>query len=183
MTKRARLFRRLPDDLLQADRGQPKQRSRCNAIRHGLTAETVIGALEEAEDYQAFETAITADYDAWRLASLLWRLRRASTIETGLFEIQADRLTELRRERRVAPDTRQIVYAMFEQACSFDADTSLCRQPANQSLPVLRAIPRPTLRVVFCAWPICPTSHSIVSPVMKQLFGVKPVRSSLLSMH
>ena len=75
-----------------------KQRSRCNAVRHGLTAETVIGALEDAEDYKAFEAAITADYDAQsaverelvlRLASLLWRLRRATTIETGLFEIQA----------------------------------------------------------------------------------------------
>ena len=76
-----------------------KQRSRCNAVRHGLTAETVIGALEDAEDYKAFEAAIIADYDAQsaverelvlRLASLLWRLRRATTMETGLFEIQAD---------------------------------------------------------------------------------------------
>ena len=40
-----------------------KQRSHCNAVRHGLTAETVIGALEDAEDYQAFEAAIIADYD------------------------------------------------------------------------------------------------------------------------
>ena len=32
-----------------------KQRSRSNAVRHGLTAETVIGALEDAEDYKAFE--------------------------------------------------------------------------------------------------------------------------------
>ena len=64
-----------------------KQRSRCNAVRHGLTAETVIGALEDAEDYKAFEAAIIADYDAQsaverelvlRLASLLWRLRRAT---------------------------------------------------------------------------------------------------------
>ena len=30
-----------------------KQRSRCNAVRHGLTAETVIQALEDAEDYKA----------------------------------------------------------------------------------------------------------------------------------
>jgi hypothetical protein len=62
-----------------------KRRSRQNAGRHGLTAETVIDALEDAEDYAAFEMAVTADYDAQtaverelvlRLASLLWRLRR-----------------------------------------------------------------------------------------------------------
>ena len=41
-----------------------KQRSRRNAVRHGLTAETVIGALEDAEDYRALEAAITADCDA-----------------------------------------------------------------------------------------------------------------------
>ena len=71
-----------------------KQASRCNAVRHGLTAETVTGALEDREDYKAFEAAITADYDAQsaverelvlRLASLLWRLRRATMMETGLF--------------------------------------------------------------------------------------------------
>ena len=72
-----------------------KERSRRNAIRHGLTSETVIAALEDAEDYQAFEAAVTADYDAetaverelvLRLASVLWRLRRATGIETALFE-------------------------------------------------------------------------------------------------
>jgi hypothetical protein len=31
-----------------------KNKSRQNACRHGLTAETVIGALEDAEDYAAF---------------------------------------------------------------------------------------------------------------------------------
>src|SRR6201981_4051034 len=67
-----------------------KQRSRCNALRHGLTAETVISALEDAEDYKAFEAAVIADYEAQsaverelvlRLASLLWRVRRAPPTE------------------------------------------------------------------------------------------------------
>ena len=100
-----------------------KQASRCNAVRHGLTAETVMGALEDGEDYKAFEAAITADYDAQsaverelvlRLASLLWRLRRATTIETGLFEIQADHLSNFRKAHQISPTSREIVYALFE---------------------------------------------------------------------
>jgi hypothetical protein len=99
-----------------------KQASRCNAVRHGLTAETVIGALEDADDYESFEAAITADYDAQsaverelvlRLASLLWRLRRATTIETGLFEIQADHLSDFRKTHQISPSSREIVYALF----------------------------------------------------------------------
>jgi Integrase core domain len=39
------------------------RRSR-NAVRHGLTAETVVVAQEDIEDYQAFDATITADYDA-----------------------------------------------------------------------------------------------------------------------
>ena len=63
-----------------------KRRSRRNAVRHGLTAETVVVALEDIEDYQEFEAAVTLDYDArtavqrelvLRLASLLWRMRDA----------------------------------------------------------------------------------------------------------
>jgi hypothetical protein len=86
-----------------------KQRSRRNAFRHGLTAETIIEGLEDARDYGAFEAAIIADYDArtaverelvLRLASLLWRIRRATSIETGLLQIQA----EILRDRRYASE-------------------------------------------------------------------------------
>jgi hypothetical protein len=78
-----------------------KARAAQNAVRHGLTAETVITLLEDPDDYQAFELAVTADYDAetalerelvLRLASLLWRLRRATAIETGLLQIQHELL-------------------------------------------------------------------------------------------
>ncbi len=78
-----------------------KDRSRRNAVRHGLTAETVIATLEDVEDYQAFEAAVIADYDAesaverelvLRLASVLWRLRRATGIETALFDLACAQL-------------------------------------------------------------------------------------------
>ena len=112
---------------------QGKQASRCNAVRHGLTAETVIGALEDAEDYKAFEAAITADYDAQsaverelvlRLASLLWRLRRATTIETGLFEIQAEHLSDFRKVRQISPASREIVYALFNTNSDRQAESA-----------------------------------------------------------
>src|ERR1700687_5662889 len=108
-----------------------KQASRCTAARHDLTAETVIGTLEDAEDYRAFEAAITADYDVQsaverelvlRLASLLWRLRRATTMETGLFEIQAAYLLEFRQGRQIQTKSQEIIYARFGWVDSADAD-------------------------------------------------------------
>ena len=78
-----------------------KRRSRRNAVHHGLTAETVIDSLEDAADYSAFERAIKTDYSPQsaiegqlvsRLASLLWRLRRAVLIESGLLNIQVEKI-------------------------------------------------------------------------------------------
>jgi hypothetical protein len=72
-----------------------KERSSCNAVRHGLTAETVIAVLESSENYETFEATVIADYTAEtaverqlvvRLASVLWRLRRATSIETAMFD-------------------------------------------------------------------------------------------------
>ena len=41
-----------------------KERSRRNAVRHGLTAETVIAVLDNSEDYEMFEAAVISDYNA-----------------------------------------------------------------------------------------------------------------------
>jgi hypothetical protein len=93
-----------------------KQRSRRNAVRHGLTAETVIANLEDAEDYKAFELAVTSGFDAptaverelvLRLASLLWRLRRATAIETGLIKLQHDVINSLKVTPRDDLSTRK----------------------------------------------------------------------------
>jgi hypothetical protein len=139
-----------------------KQRSRCNAVRHGLTAETVVGALEDAEDYQAFEATIIADYDAQsaverelvlRLASLLWRLRRATTMETGLFEIQAEHLRGFRQAREVLPASREVIYALFREADSVSCD----RNSASHSVThAAEAVPGSELN------PIPPSVHPTV---------------------
>ena len=117
-----------------------KQKSRQNAVRHGLTAETVIDALEDAEDYAAFEIAITADYDAQsaverelvlRLASLLWRLRRATAIESGLFKIQAKHLLQFRQRRQFHENRQKIFDSMYPNATASEYDL---QQEENESI-------------------------------------------------
>ena len=116
-----------------------KKRSRRNAVRHGLTAETAIDALEDAEDYAAFEMAITADYEAQsaverelvlRLASLLWRLRRATAIESGLFKIQARQLLQFRQRRRAQEDRQKTIEALYRTAVTPD-DGAKLKERAN----------------------------------------------------
>ena len=106
-----------------------KRKSRQNAVRHGLTAETVIDALEDAEDYAAFEVAVTADYDAQtaverelvlRLASLLWRLRRATAIESGLFKIQAKHLLQFRQRRLAHQEFPKIIDSAYGNALAME---------------------------------------------------------------
>jgi hypothetical protein len=108
-----------------------KKQSRQNALRHGLTAETVIDALEDAEDYAAFEMAVTADYDAQsaverelvlRLASLLWRLRRATAIESGLFKIQARHLLQFRQRRQSHEKRQEIIDTVYRNALATEED-------------------------------------------------------------
>src|SRR5262249_39323860 len=117
-----------------------KQVSRSNAVRHGLTAETVIGALEDAEDYKAFEAAITADYDAQsaverelvlRLASILWRLHRATTMGTRLFEIQAQQLHDYRQNRQLLSNSREVIHTIFRRAESTSGDAASSRAVSN----------------------------------------------------
>jgi hypothetical protein len=114
-----------------------KRRSRLN----GLTAETIIDALDDAEDYAAFEMAVTADYDAQsaverelvlRLASLLWRLRRATAIESGLFKIQARHLIDFRQRRLVH---QNIIESMYRDAVATE-DTRQNEDEATASLDI-----------------------------------------------
>jgi len=88
--------------------------SRRNALRHGLTAATVIPAIEDAEEFERFAAAIRADYQpistiehelVARLTSLLWRLRRSTLIETNLFQLQARLAMEQKLGAQAGSDT------------------------------------------------------------------------------
>jgi hypothetical protein len=84
-----------------------RRRSRRRAWRNGLSDQTVVKSFENVRAYRAFERALINSVDprsvielelAHRLASLMWRLRRASAIETGLFEIHGEVLLALRQD-------------------------------------------------------------------------------------
>src|SRR6266542_1884717 len=88
------------------------RRARRRAWRDGLADQTVVKTLEDVRSYRAFERALIGSVDprsvlelalVHRLASLLWRLRRASAIETGLFEIQGELLLARRQNPSRGP--------------------------------------------------------------------------------
>src|SRR3989304_2934365 len=90
-----------------------KLQSRRNAMRHSLTARTIVTAMEDAEEFERFAAAIGADYKPTsaieheliaRLASLLWRLRRSTLIETNLFELQGRLAAEQKNGPQAGPD-------------------------------------------------------------------------------
>jgi hypothetical protein len=78
------------------------------ARAHGRDGDRCARGCRRLQSVRRTITTITADYDAQsaverelvlRLASLPWRLRRATTMETGLFEIRADHLSQFRQPR------------------------------------------------------------------------------------
>jgi hypothetical protein len=139
-----------------------KQRASQNAVRHGLTAETVIVLFEDSDDYRAFELAITADYEpetaverelVLRLASLLWRLRRATSIETGLFQIQSEIVRTHASSKQIQPKPKQRAIKALFRRCepttgvlthdtwsqgSYDRDHGQNAACAEQPLTVVR---------------------------------------------
>jgi hypothetical protein len=105
-------------DLSGFDPQSKRRRSRRRAWRDGLADQTVITTLEHVGSYRAFERAVVGSIDprsvielalAYRLASLLWRLRRASAIETGLFELQNEFLLAHRQDPSGGPNQLEML--------------------------------------------------------------------------
>ena len=120
-----------------------KRRSRRNAIRHGLMAETVIDVHEDPAAYKALQRAIYADYHprsnfelqlVARLVSLLWRLRRAVAIESGLLNIQAEILQERRHPKAPARKALDVFYTVIPSLSPADqSNTDQQRESPNET--------------------------------------------------
>jgi hypothetical protein len=115
------------------DPGSKRRQSRRQASRDGLADQTVIKALENVRSYRAFERSLIGSVDprsvlelalVHRLASLLWRLRRASAIEIGLFEIQGELLLTHRQDPIRGPSQQ----GMLPTAAGANG---LCKRPGS----------------------------------------------------
>ena len=77
-----------------------KSRSKMNALKHGLSAESIVIGDERPEDFEALREAVVAHYRpstalaneaAERYAATIWRLRRIPAIEAALAETARQR--------------------------------------------------------------------------------------------
>ena len=121
-------------DLAGIDPLSKPRRSRRRAWRDGFADQTVVTTLEDVRSYRAFERTLVGSVDprsvlelalVHRLASLLWRLRRASAIETGLFELHGEALPARRQDssRVSQPGTRANGHSKSPDPAASDQET------------------------------------------------------------
>src|ERR1700724_2531081 len=92
-----------------------------NAVKHGLTAETVVLPNESQEEYQAelhdylqhFAPANKPETDlVLQLASAQWRLARYTAVETSLFDIQMEKSRKyIDKEWKNIDESRRVALA------------------------------------------------------------------------
>jgi hypothetical protein len=141
-----------------------KQRSRRNALRHGFAAETVIEPLENPDEYRVFEDAIVSEYLpqtpveqelVHRLASLFWRLRRATSIETGLLRMQGEilRAFQISRQKHASAQGGEgIPSALGEADCPCPQELFFDANGADVLVPVGGAGPHSSARDIALSY-------------------------------
>ena len=154
-----------------------KQASRCNAVRHGLTAETVISTLEDAEDYKAFEAAITADYDAQSAVEreLVLRLASLSVAAPSCYDdgnrIVRDSSRASARPSAKSSTAPRILVTQCTQSSRVTLPSTRMRLRTMLSITCnqCRRLPLSSSPAASCGWRICPILHSTASAGMKLL--------------
>jgi hypothetical protein len=137
-------------DFRGIDRQSKRRRSR-RGWRDGLAAQTVVRNLEDDRVYRAFERALIGSVHprteielalVHRLASLLWRLRRASAVETGLFEIQGELLLATRQAPSHGPSQLRML-PTATQVNGYSKAPALNGPPATDQELLSRSIRAP----------------------------------------
>jgi hypothetical protein len=120
-------------DLPPADQRGRRRKTKRKPWRGGFNSQTTIEGVEDIKCYRLFERAVVSSVTprttlelelVHRLASLLWRLRRVSTIEAGLMQLQADDLLGKREQPPAKSNTSGVVRVPFRAACPEGESTS-----------------------------------------------------------
>ena len=177
---------------------QSKRRSRRRAWRDGLADQTVVQGLEDVRSYRAFERTLVGSVDprsvielalVHRLASLLWRLRRACAIETGLFEMQGELLSARRQDPSRGPSQARALPTVTvanghskgpgpngrDDPPISDQDNALSRPCGRRRVDGRSPAPSPN---VSCASPILTRPCSTALAATKRDYGAKPPKQS-----
>jgi hypothetical protein len=163
---------------------QGKQRSRRNAVRHGLTAETVIGALEDEK---------TTERSKRRSLPTTMPNQPSNANWCCGWPVYCGDSAALPPWKRVYLRSKQTISIGLDPTTSFNRLlgnwSMLCSTRARQL--VMTRCPRArnsspngpsTLRVASYAYPISPITRSIASVAMKQPCGARLLRPCLHSM-
>ena len=105
-----------------------------NAVKHGLTAQTVILKNESSEEYQAAlqryidhfrPQGLPEEHLVHQLAAAAWRLARYASVESGLLNDKMDTQAKwVNRERRDATDSQRVAIA-FDSLAEHSPSLSL----------------------------------------------------------
>jgi hypothetical protein len=157
---------------------QSKRRRSPRSWRDGLAGQTVVRNLEDVRVYRAFERALIGSVHprtvielalVHRLASLLWRLRRASAIETGLFEIQGELLLAARQAPSHGPSQLRMLPTPT-QVNGYSKAPASNGPPATDQELLSRSI-RPPLGSNSCAIAQCFLRLSNLHPTLLDRVG------------
>ena len=161
------------------DQGLKKRRSNRKPWRAGLAAQTIVANLEDIKSYKLFERSIVSRINprsiielelTYRLASLFWRLRRASAIEVELLQLQAEKRPDAKVQPTLRADIRSRVQSLHDCRHVEYRDHHV---PQHRRLNLM-VPPRSASFEFFDRSPTC----SIVRRSAKPDYGVRPQRSS-----
>ena len=99
---------------------------RGNALRHGLTAKSIVLSTEKETDFNEIRQAFEAQYQTLgpmetllvqELVIMTWRLRRLRNIETGFFNLRLmDTAEDLEQEYDNLEDRSRLAYIFYKDS-------------------------------------------------------------------